>query len=266
MAIITLLTDFGLQDTYVAEMKGALLRHYQRAAGAEAAVPTLVDITHEVPSWDIERGAWLLGTAYPAFPAGTIHLAVVDPGVGGPRKPILLKANGQWFLGPDNGLLSRPALADPDHQVFEIPMPPYRVSDTFHGRDLFGPAAGQLAAEGFRADRFSPLASMVLVTGLEPTPLPYSGWQGKIVLQDRFGNLATNLPARLRSGCVQPVLRVADMEIGSWARTFTDAQPEQASLIANSSGFIEIIVPNASAAEKLHLTPGTPVFLVEKQA
>lgn len=262
MVIITLLTDFGDQDTYVAEMKGALLKQYQQAGGE--ALPALVDITHEVPSWDIARGAWLLGTAYTAFPAGTIHLAVVDPGVGGLRKPVLLKANGHFFLGPDNGLLSRPAMADPGHCIYEIPVPAHGVSDTFHGRDLFGPAAGELAARGFRAERFSTLNAMVLLKDLEPSPLPHSGWQGKIVLQDRFGNLATNLPGKLWGACAHPVLRVSGLEISSRVRTFSEAQSDKPSVITNSYGYIEIIVPNASAAEKLGLTPGTPVFLIER--
>src|SRR6476620_11272589 len=135
MPIITLLTDFGTTDAYVAEMKAVLL----------GAVPeaTLVDLTHAVPPGDIRAGAYLLGRSWHRFPAGTVHLSVVDPGVGTTRAALALRAHGHWFVGPDNGLFT-PVLRDAEVEAVVLPVPA-EASPTFHGRDLFAPAAAVLA-------------------------------------------------------------------------------------------------------------------------
>ncbi|MEW6515945.1 MAG: SAM-dependent chlorinase/fluorinase [candidate division FCPU426 bacterium] len=264
MTIITWLTDFGTQDSYVAEMKGSFWRVFQHQAGPNASAPVLIDITHEVPPWDIERGAWLLGEAFPSFPPGTIHVGVVDPGVGSARKPIILQAQDHFFIGPDNGLFSRPALADPRHRIYEIPLVGSEVSDTFHGRDIFSPAAAEIAASGFQTSRYLPLKTMVILKELEPV-FEAGIWRGRIVHEDRFGNLTTNLPGEIWLRIPGASLQVAAHELTLLVRTFSEAPAEQASLIINSNGYLEIISPNASAAAKLHAVPGTPVFIKEKQ-
>src|SRR5512137_319006 len=138
--IITLLTDFGTRDQYVASMKGVILGINPQCS--------LVDITHEVRPQDIEEGAFILANAFSSFPKGTIHVAVVDPGVGGPRKPVLLVTRNCFFLGPDNGLLSLAAQADTVKQAIELTNPKFflpRISATFHGRDIFAPVAAHLS-------------------------------------------------------------------------------------------------------------------------
>ena len=137
--IITLLTDFGLKDPYVASMKGVILRINPRC--------TLVDITHRNPH-DIEEGAFILANAYSTFPKGTIHLSVVDPGVGSPRKPILLVTKNYFFVGPDNGLFTFAAKREKVKQAIALTNPKFflpQVSTTFHGRDLFAPVAAHLS-------------------------------------------------------------------------------------------------------------------------
>ena len=135
MPLVTLLTDFGSSDSYVAEIKGVLL------GLCPAAV--LVDVTHAVPPGDIRAGAYLLGRAWHRFPAGTVHLSVVDPGVGTARAALALRAHGHWFVGPDNGLFT-PVLRDAEVEIVTLPTPA-GAAPTFHGRDLFAPAAAALA-------------------------------------------------------------------------------------------------------------------------
>ena len=183
MPLVTLLTDFGSSDSYVAEIKGVLL------GLCPAAV--LVDVTHAVPPGDIRAGAYLLGRSWHRFPAGTVHFSVVDPGVGTTRAALALRAHGHWFVGPDNGLFT-PVLRDAEVEIVTLPTPA-GAAPTFHGRDLFAPAAAALA-------RGTPLQALgepfiTMPARLTYTEPHYEGKSviGEIVYVDRFGTLVTNL-------------------------------------------------------------------------
>lgn len=238
--IVTLLTDFGYADSFAAEMKGVLL------SGCPDA--ELVDISHAIEPFAVEQAAFCLGHAYRAFPKGTIHLAVVDPGVGGVRRPLILCADGHLFVGPDNGLFSLPAAADPAFRAFAIDYDSRRASPTFHGRDLFAPSAARLACGQAPARLGRRLERIVRLPDLAPRPLPNGeGWSGRIIRSDRFGNMLTNLPAALLTGLAQPEVRLGAHRIRRWARTYGEAPAGKPAALVNSQGLIEIFVPEASA-------------------
>jgi S-adenosylmethionine hydrolase len=179
MPLITLLTDFGTSDSYVAEMKGVLL---DRCPGA-----VLVDVTHAVPPGDVRAGAYLLGRAWARFPRETVHLAVVDPGVGTERAALALRAHNHWFVGPDNGLFTQ-VIRDAEVEVVVLPVP-VGASPTFHGRDLFAPAAAALARAAELRALGEPLTTIPI--RLSYTEPHYEGKSvvGEIVYVDRFGTL-----------------------------------------------------------------------------
>ena len=244
MSVITLLTDFGTSDSYVAETKGVLL-----GACPEAV---LVDVTHSVPPGDVRAGAYLLGRAWHRFPAGTIHLAVVDPGVGTERAAFALRSHGHWFVGPDNGLFT-PVLRDAEVEIVVLPIPD-GAAPTFHGRDLFAPAAAAIA-------RGTPLQALGRPFAGIPERLTYTEphYEGKsivgeIVYLDRFGTLVTNLTPEL----VPPyaVLEVEGLEIGPLRRTFGDVPIGGLLAYVGSGGAVEIAVRDGSAARRLGMGVG----------
>ncbi len=244
MPFVSLLTDFGTSDSYVAEIKAVLL------GGCPEAV--LVDITHAVPPGDLRAGAYLLRRAWHRFPPGTIHLAVVDPGVGTARAAFALRAHGHWFVGPDNGLFT-PVLRDAEVEIVVLPTPQH-ASPTFHGRDLFAPAAAALACgRPLRAlgEPFTGLPARLTYT--EPH---YEGKSvvGEIVYVDRFGTLVTNLTTEF----VPPyaVLEVEDLDIGPLRRTFGDVPTGGLLAYVGSGGAVEIAVRDGSAARRLGLGVG----------
>lgn len=244
MSLVTLLTDFGTADAYVAEMKGALLT---AAPGA-----TLVDVTHSVPPGDIRAGAYLLGRAWHRFPAGTVHLAVVDPGVGTERAALALAARGHYFVGPDNGLFTF-VLRDTEVQIVSLPTPD-GAAPTFHGRDLFAPAAAALATGTALAELGEPLRGMParLATG----EARYEGKSvvGQVVYVDRFGTLVTNLSPEL----VPPyaIVEVEGLEVGPLRRTFGDVPSGGLVAYLGSGGQVEIAVRDGSAARRLGMGVG----------
>jgi S-adenosylmethionine hydrolase len=244
MALVTLLTDFGTSDSYVAEMKGALL---SAAPGA-----ALVDVTHAVPPGDVRAGAYLLGRVWHRFPAGTIHLAVVDPGVGTDRAALALRSHGHYFVGPDNGLFT-PALRDAAVEIVVLPTPD-GAAPTFHGRDLFAPAAAALARGAGLGSLGTPLGS--IPQRLAYTEPHYEGKSvvGEIVYVDRFGTLVTNLTAEW----VPPyaVLEVEDLDIGPLRRTFGDVPTGGLLAYVGSDGAVEIAVRDGSAARRLGVGVG----------
>jgi S-adenosylmethionine hydrolase len=238
MPVVTLLTDFGASDSYVAEMKGVVLEICRDAV--------LVDVTHAVPPGDVRAGAYLLGRTWPRFPRGTVHLAVVDPGVGTPRAALALHAHGHWFVGPDNGLFT-PVLRDAEVEIVSLPLPP-SASPTFHGRDLFAPAAASLA-RGTPLGVLGPpfLGIPERLTYREPH---YEGKSvvGEIAYVDRFGTLVTNLTPEL----VPPyaVLEVEGLEIGPLRRTFSDVPTGGLVAYVGSGGAVEIAVRDGSASRR----------------
>ena len=243
-SLITLLTDFGLADNYTAEVKGVLL---SRAPGV-----TLVDVSHEVPPGNVRAGQYLLSRTWNRFPAGTVHLVVVDPGVGTARRALAAQAGGHCFVAPDNGLLS----VLPEDARFVV-LPVLRdASPTFHARDVFAPAAARLA----RGDRFDDLGSSI--TDPYPLPPPAPRVEGKtvvgeVIFADRFGNLISNIPAELvRRGAR---VRVGGTEVGALRRTFGDVSPGTLVAYEGSGGTVEIAVRDGSAVRHLAVGVGAEV-------
>ena len=242
--MITLLTDFGTADYFVGAVKGAIL------SVNPAAV--IVDITHEIPPQDIAAGAFTLLAAYKTFPAGTIHFAVVDPGVGSTRRPIIVSANEQFFVGPDNGLFSYIYDREPSHKTFHVTADRFfrsSVSSTFHGRDIFAPVAAALS-NGVAPEEFGPeINDAVRLPSLE-TPV-------RIIHIDRFGNCVTNITRDL-----SPREIVVNGRTLSEFRQFYGGGDDQ-SLFAiwGSAGFLEISVNGGSAAKLLGAKRGDEVSL-----
>jgi len=257
---IVLMTDFGLHDPYVGIMKGVI-------AGIAPLAP-VIDLTHHVSPQDIRQGAFLLETSAPCFPAGTIFVTVVDPGVGTARRAIVLVDDrGLVFVSPDNGLLSgilRNRTIRTCHTITnKTYMLPER-SSTFHGRDLFAPAAAHLAA-GLRPENLGAAVSAEsCVTIAPPENITQDGgstWKGEIVHADIYGNLVTSLPGDLaRTGDGTCLLTVNGRSAPLHA-TYGDV--EEGNLVAyrGSSGFLEIAVRNGSAASLLGADAGTAVML-----
>ncbi len=249
--VITLTTDFGGQDPFVGIMKGVILGICPRAR--------LVDLVHELPPQDVLAGCLALESAAPFFPPGTVHLAVVDPGVGTDRPAVAVATQAAWFVAPDNGLLS---FLDPAEirEVRRIENPAlwlHPVSFTFHGRDVFAPVAAHLAA-GESPERIGPrLEGIRRLPCPEPHPTA-EGVAGQVLTFDRFGNAVTNL--RRHHGPGRSV-RVAGREI-PLVRTYAEVGPGQALALWGSTDRLEISVREGSARGLLGLTRGMPVLLV----
>lgn len=255
--IITLTTDFGTSDHFAGTMKGVILGIHRAAQ--------IVDITHEVRPFEVADGAFTIAQAYRYFPKRTIHVVVVDPGVGSTRRPLLAEMAGQYFIAPDNGVLSM-ILAREKSKVRHITNERYflrPVSRTFHGRDVFAPVAAHLAS-GVPPARFGKLIDDYLrLTFESPSRTGKNAWSGCVLKVDRFGNLITNLhidelanlqvrPFRLLAGR-QPVTRLA--------LTFTECAPDELFVLVGSSGYLEVATNQGSAAEILGCGAGSPVEL-----
>ena len=243
--IITLLTDFGTADGYVAELKGALLRQVPAAV--------LVDVAHDLAPGDVAAAAYVLGRAWRAFPDGTVHLAVVDPGVGTPRRALAGEGGGHRFVAPDNGLLT-PVLEGRASNLVALEIPA-GASPTFHGRDVFAPAAARLAAGEPLTSLGSTVVDPVL---LPPALLERQGRDllGVVVHVDRFGSLITNLPgASLAPGALVR-LGAYDLEL---RQTFADVAPGDPVAYVGSGETVEIAVRDARADAALGLTRGAEV-------
>ena len=243
--IITLTTDFGTVDGYVGEMKGVIATHAPDAQ--------MVDITHDIPPQDVERARLTVARVWRRFPAGTIHVVVVDPGVGSARAALAVASDERFLVGPDNGVLS-PALLVAGMRAVELPVP-RGASATFHGRDVFAPAAAALA-RGASVDALGQEASTPIVHRTpEPTRRADGSIEGEIIIVDRFGNAVTNLIGR-RGGA---------LEVGahrvSLHGTYAEGAPGVAIGIVGSTGFIEIAVRDGNAATSLGLSRGARVVL-----
>jgi S-adenosyl-L-methionine hydrolase (adenosine-forming) len=259
--IVALLTDFGSQDHYVGAVKGAVL-----AACREAE---LVDLTHDLPPHDVMAAAFSLSAARAAFPAGTTFLAVVDPGVGSARRALALDANGQRFVGPDNGIFTFVLAEQPSARVHEITnrgLFRAHVSATFHARDVFGPVAGRLAAGMDLAEVGPPLADPVRLPLERPRPVGPTEWEGTVLHVDRFGNLITSfmqqdLDAALSTVNGDPTELVVVVEgmVLPLVGTYSDVCEGEACALAGSSGRLEVSVNRGSAARQLGAGRGAPV-------
>jgi S-adenosylmethionine hydrolase len=256
--LITLLTDFGLCDGYVGIMKGVIL--------GIAPTVQLVDLAHEVRAQDVPGAALILRSAVPYFPPGSVHLAVVDPGVGSSRAPIAVATDRAYFVGPDNGLLA-PAVAvlGGAHGVWRIDSvasPLGAVSQTFHGRDVFAPAAAQLAA-GLAPEKIgAPLGSLQQLA--LPDPRRHTnGVDGEVIYVDRFGNLITNISAAdLAAFASRPVsVSIGGVHDMAMVRAYSDAALHDPLAIINSWGLLEVAVREGNAAQLLKGDRGTSVIV-----
>jgi S-adenosylmethionine hydrolase len=243
--IVTFTTDFGYADGYVAAMKGVVL---SLAPGA-----TLVDVAHGIDAQDVSAGAVALAQAAPLFPPGTIHVAVVDPGVGSERAGLVIEAGEQMFVGPDNGVLS--LAAQPPRKVYRIEAPGFRrepVSPTFHGRDVFAFSAGRLAA-GWSADRAGPAAAEIVELATPTLRRMEDHVEGAVFHVDRFGNLITSIGADAMPSAASDDVEIAlEGDGGKFhaplARTFADVEPNTLVAYIGSGGQLEIAVRGGSAA------------------
>jgi S-adenosylmethionine hydrolase len=256
LALLSLLTDFGTADYFVGAMKGAILSVNPRAR--------IVDITHEIPAHDIRAGAFTLFAAYGTFPADTVHVAVVDPGVGSARRPILVKAGGYFFVGPDNGLFGYVYEREADARVFHLDCPEYfrhPVSNTFHGRDLFGPVAGAVS-KGVEPEKLgSEIRDFVRLEPLRARRVE-GGLEASVLHIDRFGNCVTNitredLTEEMMMGGARLV--VAGREITSFRQFFAEEEGGELFAVWGSAGFLEIVAYQASAAGLLDINRGDSV-------
>lgn len=255
MPVITLLSDFGLRDYFVGAVKGVML-----SLNPEAS---FVDISHEIPPQDIFTGAFTLSQAYSCFPSGTVHFAVVDPGVGTARKALVASAAGHYFVAPDNGILTYIMEANEDFVAYEIAADHYfrkPVSATFHGRDVFAPVAAWVS-RGIELHQFGPvLQSPVRLQIPALKRVRDALIQGTILAVDRFGNLTTNLkpedlpmPFKILAG---------QREITVLRKTYGEGMPGEVIVVPGSGGFLEISIKGASAAATLNLKAGAPIGVI----
>ena len=242
--LITLLTDFGTADHYVGEVKGVL--------ASQAHSAQLIDVTHHVPPGDLRAGQFILSRVWHRFPPGAVHLVVVDPGVGTPRRALAAQAAGHYFVAPDNGLLScLPA----DARFLSLPIP-VTAAPTFHARDVFAPAAAQIA----NGTALTHVGSLITDPYRSPLPTPRldgTGVMGEVLYVDRFGTLVTNIPGDM----VEPGVRikVGDTDAGSLRRTFGDVERGKVVAYVGSGGTVEIAVRDGSAARLLGVGVGAEV-------
>ncbi len=255
--ILTLTTDFGLTDHYVAAMKGVILGICPQAQ--------IVDITHQVSPFEIAEGAYAIAQAWRCFPKKTVHVVVVDPGVGTARRPILMEAGGQYFIAPDNGVLSMVYEAE-KHKIRLISNERWfrkPVSRTFHGRDVFAPAAAHLAA-GARPSEFGKLIGDYLrpASG-KPLRSGKRTWSGQILKIDHFGNLITNFHVADFPDLERRNFRMAvgPKEVTVLARNYAETSPGELFVILGSSGHYEVSVNQGSAAKQIGCVTGGPVEL-----
>lgn len=236
--MIVLFTDFGAHDPYVGQVKARLLEH--------APAQHLVDLLHEVPDFNPHAGAHLLAALAPQFPAGSVFLAIVDPGVGTPRDAVVLLAGGHWFVGPDNGLLSIVAAHQPDARLWRIDWRPHALSATFHGRDLFAPIAAEIARGAFPADKLTHIDK--LAVEFDSGDLP------RIIYIDHYGNAWTGVRDVPKDARVS-----AAGELFRHSESFGLVGKGEGFWFVNSVGLLELAANRGSAAATFGLAVGAPV-------
>lgn len=264
--IFTLTTDFGLQDPYVGQLKGALL------TGCPSA--TIVDLTHAIPAWDVVTAAVTIRTSYRFFPKGTIHLIVVDPGVGSARAILTAAGSGHFFVAPDNGCLSLLVADRKIEAIHRVEQPAFfsaTVSPTFHGRDIMAPVAAALARMN-GLEQFGPAVPLANIQmAIVPSAAHAAGClQGQVQRIDHFGNIRTTI--RADGNRFDPAdfgfLEIGDQRISRFVPTYQQAETGSLLVLIDSSGFLEIAANQASAAALIGCTPGDPVTVhcVRKEA
>jgi len=260
LSIVTLTTDFGLKDGNVGVMKGVIWRFAPQAQ--------IVDLSHLISPQNISEAGLILFRSVPYFPPGTIHVAVVDPGVGTHRRPIAARLGEQYFVGPDNGVITRllewterqglpVTFVHLDRPQFWLP----QVSQVFHGRDIFAPVAGRLASGTPIADLGTPVFDPVRLDIPQPIRIP-SGWQAEIIHIDHFGNLATSLFQEHLAGVEHVTVCLRGVDVPGLVRTFGDRPPGELVALYGSTGSLIVSEVNGSAALRLGAQIGDPVEVV----
>ncbi len=258
MTLITLTTDFGERDGFVGIMKGVILSIFPQVQ--------LIDLSHEVEPQNVRQAAYILQRAVPFFPAGSIHLTVVDPGVGTTRRPLAARLGDQFFVGPDNGVISL-WLAQAEAQaapveIVHLDRPEYwrlPLSNTFHGRDLFAPVAAHLARGVPLQELGTPIADPLRLELPQPQRQG-KVWKAMIVYVDRFGNLMTNLSAELLGEPLPQVrIRAGGYRVEGILPSYGHRPPGSLVAVIDSDGFLEIAMVNGNAAHRLGLQEGDTV-------
>ncbi len=257
MSIITLTTDFGYKDPYVGSMKGVILSINPRAK--------VVDISHEVEPQNVREAAFLLASTYRFFPKGTIHVVVVDPGVGSRRKILCARTSSGYFLAPDNGILTPVLQHESRFSLREVSNPLFfreEISSTFHGRDKFAPSAAHLSLKDI-FNRFGPTLSQFQKLPWPKPKIEKNKILGEVIHVDRFGNLITNIENfHLKGHRVPPAaVRVGRINVSKWARYYAESKRGELIALLNSTDYLEIAMPNESAARKTGATIGSSVIL-----
>ena len=256
--VITLTSDFGLKDPFVGVMKGRIYSHFPLAK--------IVDLTHEIVAhWPAEAGFWLR-RSFPYFPAGSVHVAVVDPGVGTARDIVLIESHQHWFLAPDNGLLAPIVEHDSAASIWRLnnerlqALGLAKPSSTFHGRDIFAPVAAELAAGRWRAETIGERVQSVIPAWVDEPEVGLDSIAGVVITIDHFGNLLTNIESALLERWVEPRVHIGQA-ILPLRCTYGDVAPGQPIALINSFGVVEIAVAEGRACDVLGLSRGAPVVL-----
>jgi len=260
LRILSLLTDFGLTDPFVAEMKASVLSICPEVR--------IIDITHQVEKFNVGMGSFLLACAAPNFPAGTVHVAVVDPGVGSERRPILVEGRRSFFVGPDNGLLIPAARSDGILHVYELTnralMSP-RVSATFHGRDIFAPVAAHVACGTAPKDCGRQISDYVKAAFSEPT-IETGRVIAEVIHVDSFGNIVTNLKREHIKNVAfgeRIALSVGHHKISArYIGSYSDLRGRELGFLVGSHGYVEIACREGNAAKRVGARSGVGVRVV----
>ena len=264
--VITLTTDFGLNDHFVGAMKGVILEIVPEAA--------IVDISHAVQAYDVLDGAIAISQAYSYFPTGTVHVVVVDPGVGTTRRPIIASSDGYHFVAPDNGVLSMVYAKEERIHVRHITSDHYfrqPVSNTFHGRDVFAPVAAYLAKMVDSHKFGDEIEDYVRFAAPRPKPAGENRIRAVVLKVDRFGNLITNItpadvPALFAAEASGFKIVVGSKEITTIHSTFAEGEPGEVFGILGSMGYLEIVTNRAAAAQITGASKGSEVSIIVGEA
>ena len=258
--IVTLTTDFGHSGSFIGTMKGVML--------SRAPTLKIVDLTHEIlVHWPAEAGFWL-HRSFSYFPHGTVHLAVVDPGVGTDRAVLAVKAQGHLFVGPDNGLLAEIIEAFDDAVTTRVSLETIEkyslqnVSSTFHGRDIFAPLAAEIASGRVAFEELGEETQDYVPSIVEPPEIIGGQLKGVVITSDNFGNLITNIEAAQLDSFDNPLVYAGGHELNI-ARTYGEVKPGDLLSLINSSGVLEIACAEQSAAEALSISRGSPIVVKE---
>jgi S-adenosylmethionine hydrolase len=253
--IVTMLTDFGLSDSYVAQMKGVILSKHPDAR--------LIDITHDVPAQDILYASRSLSNVWSYFPKGTIHMVVVDPAVGTSRERLVVESRGHYFVAPDNGVLSFLS-QDPTTKFYNVNLEQLQIQNpsfTFEGRDVFAPAVNAILS-GMRPNEIGYLSKGICQIDFPKPQVQQHYIEGEIISFDHFGNMVTNISKDLVGG-LEYQIQVGNIMINRICRTYADAKEGELMALVNSSGYLELSISSGNAKEKYRFLRGQKVKLIK---